>query len=103
MTFGQVAGTQMACLNPSGAEGPALPSSGLLGTSWRLVTFQSSDDSTLTPDDRTKYTIEFAANGRLHARIDCNRGRGTWKSSGASQLQFGPAGSDVRVRTRKEG
>jgi para-nitrobenzyl esterase len=23
-------------------------------------------------------------------RIDCNRGRGTWKSSGPNQLQFGP-------------
>jgi para-nitrobenzyl esterase len=26
----------------------------------------------------------------LSARIDCNRGRGTWKSSGASQLQLSP-------------
>ena len=26
----------------------------------------------------------------MNARIDCNRGRGAWKSSGANQLQFGP-------------
>ena len=26
----------------------------------------------------------------MAARIDCNRGRAIWKSSGSSQLQFGP-------------
>jgi para-nitrobenzyl esterase len=26
----------------------------------------------------------------LTARIDCNRGRGTWKSNGPNQIQFGP-------------
>ena len=62
----------------------------LEGTSWQLVRFQGSDDRTLTPDDRTKYTIEFGPNGALTARIDCNRGRGPWKSSGPNQLQFGP-------------
>jgi len=65
-------------------------STGFAGTSWRLVKFQSMDDTTLTPDDRTKYTIEFLAGGQLTARIDCNRGRGTWKSAGPSQIQFGP-------------
>jgi para-nitrobenzyl esterase len=54
-----------------------------------LVNFQGSDDTTLTPDDRAKYTIEFGADGQLTARVDCNRGRATWKSSG-SQLQLGP-------------
>ena len=67
---------------------PAAP--GLAGTTWQLVTFQGGDDTTLTPDDGAKYTIEFGAGGRLTARIDCNRGRGTWKSSGSNQLQFGP-------------
>jgi heat shock protein HslJ len=62
----------------------------LEGTSWQLVRFQGSDDTTLTPDDRTKYVIEFGPSGQLTARIDCNRGRGTWKSDGSSQLQFGP-------------
>lgn len=60
------------------------------GTSWQLVKFQGSDENTLTPDDKAKYAIQFNADGGLTARIDCNRGRGTWKSSGASQLQFGP-------------
>jgi para-nitrobenzyl esterase len=59
------------------------------GTSWQLVKFQGSDDTTLTPDDKAKYTIAFGSDGRVSARIDCNRGVGTWKSSGPNQLQFG--------------
>ena len=66
------------------------PSPGLAGTSWQLVKFQGGDDKTLTPDDRAKYTIEFMAGGQFAARIDCNRGSGTWTSSGPSQIQFGP-------------
>jgi heat shock protein HslJ len=63
---------------------------GLGGTSWRLVKFQGSDETTLTPADGAEYTIAFEPGGRLTARIDCNRGRGTWKSSGPPQLEFGP-------------
>jgi len=62
---------------------------GLRGTSWQLVQYQGSDDKTLTPDVKTKYTVAFGPDGALSARIDCNRGRGTWKSSGTS-LQLGP-------------
>jgi len=60
------------------------------GTSWQLVKIQGSDYKEVVPDDKTKYTITFNANGRLNARIDCNRGQGSWKSSGPNQLQFGP-------------
>ena len=49
-----------------------------------------SDDTTLAPDDRTKYTLAFGADGQLTARIDCNRGRGSWASSAPNQLQLGP-------------
>ena len=69
---------------PSQSEAPSLG-----GTAWQLVKFQRSDDTTLTPDDKMKYTIAFADDGGLSVRIDCNRGRGTWKSSGPNQLQFG--------------
>jgi len=62
----------------------------LTGTSWRLVQFQGMDDKTVKPDDPSRYTIEFNADGTLAARIDCNRGRGTWKSTGPSQLELGP-------------
>jgi heat shock protein HslJ len=80
-------------LTACGAVAPTPPQSAtpnLGGTSWQLVKFQGSDDKTLTPDDKAKYTIEFGTDGGLSARIDCNRGRGTWKSSGPSQLQLSP-------------
>jgi heat shock protein HslJ len=127
ITFGQLAVTQMACVNIGeidrtfrdalksakrlaavadrlqlfdatgtrvavfAARVQSQPTTtGLAGTSWQLVKFQGGDGTTLTPDDGAKYTIEFAAGGRLVARIDCNRGRGMWKSSDPNQIQFGP-------------
>jgi uncharacterized lipoprotein YbaY len=62
----------------------------LAGTSWQLVKFQSMDDKTLIPDAKTKYTLQFGADGSVAARIDCNSGHGTWTSTGPSQLTLGP-------------
>ena len=62
----------------------------LNGTSWQLVRFQGGDDAVLTPTDGSRYTITFGDDGRVSARIDCNRGSGTWTSSGPGQLRFGP-------------
>jgi heat shock protein HslJ len=62
----------------------------LQGTAWQLVRFQGGDDRTLTPADPSNYTIEFAAGGQLTARVDCNRGRGTWKATPPGQLELGP-------------
>lgn len=62
----------------------------LAGTSWQLVRFQGGDDAVLTPDDRAKYTLAFDASGGVAARVDCNRGRGSWTSNGTNQVQFGP-------------
>ena len=67
------------------------PGSAVLGgSSWRLVGFQGGDGTTLTPAPGIDYTIAFLADGTLTARIDCNRGRGSWKSLGPSHLEFGP-------------
>lgn len=71
---------------PSPPPGPAP----LRGTNWQLVRFQGGDDRVLTPDDPAKYTIEFAADGRLSARIDCNRGAGSWKATESNELELGP-------------
>ena len=89
MVFGRLA-TAGAALSPQLMDAPSTPSPELAGTSWQLVRFEGGDGTILTPDDRAKYTIEFAAGGRLTARIDCNRGRSTWKSAGPSQIEFGP-------------
>ena len=61
----------------------------LAGTSWKLVRLQAGDETTLVPGDGSKYTITFQGNGRVVARVDCNRGSSTWKSSRANELQFG--------------
>src|SRR5688572_18219151 len=65
------------------------PSQGLENTQWQLVAFRGADGTSRTPDERAKYTIQFGA-GQLTTRVDCNRGRGSWKSSGQSQIEFGP-------------
>jgi para-nitrobenzyl esterase len=51
---------------------------------------QLGDGTVLTPDDKSKYTLAFGADGLLSARIDCNRGRGGWKSPEKSRLELGP-------------
>jgi heat shock protein HslJ len=67
-----------------------VPGTDLTNTAWRLVKFQGSDDTTLAPEDRSKYTIAFGTDGGVSVRIDCNRGHSTWNSSGANRIQFGP-------------
>jgi para-nitrobenzyl esterase len=74
---------------PPPSEPPRADAPSLGGTTWQLVRFQGGDDTTLTPDDRTKYTIAFNSDGSLSARIDCNRGRGTWTSEAPGQIRLG--------------
>ena len=65
------------------------PANGLAGTSWKLIKLQTADESTTVPGDGTKYTITFGSDGRVSARVDCNRASSTWKSPRANELQFG--------------
>ena len=62
----------------------------LIGVTWQLVKFQGGDDTLLRPDDKSKYTLAFGADGRLSARIDCDRGSGSWKSPEKGRLERGP-------------
>jgi para-nitrobenzyl esterase len=70
---------------PSGDVPPSLA-----GTSWRLVRFEGGDGTVLTPEERARYRLDFASDGHVAARIDCNRGRGTWKSATPGALELGP-------------
>ena len=70
---------------PVGATQP-----GPAGTSWQLVKFVGGNGKVLTALDRSKYQVSFAADGSVSVRIDCNRGRGTWRSPQAGQLELGP-------------
>ena len=60
------------------------------GTQWQLVVFRGGDGEVVKPDDGLKYTLAFDATGQVAARIDCNRGRGTWMSKGSGNIEFGP-------------
>jgi para-nitrobenzyl esterase len=83
----------LAGCGTASAPAPAATSAaapGLAGTAWRLIKFQSGDDTIVKPDDPAKYTVEFGADGTVTARIDCNRGRGSWTSPEPGQLSLGP-------------
>ena len=75
---------------PDAKPTAAAPAQNLAGTSWQLVRFTGSDGAKIAPDDRTKYTLTFEPDGAVVARIDCNRGRGAWKSEAPGQLVLGP-------------
>lgn len=85
-------GTSMTCKRIPAARHPAsqqerkrLP---LAGTAWKLVQFQSMNDTTLEPGDAT-YTLAFDRDGPLRIQADCNRGHGTWRSPDNVTLQLG--------------
>lgn len=78
-----------SCAAPAPVTGPAA-SAGLQGSSWRLVQISMSDGVTKPAIERSRYTIGFGENDVLNVRFDCNRGRGSWKSSGPNNLEFGP-------------
>ena len=61
----------------------------LSGTTWQLVKFQGPDERIFTPDDKTKYTIKFGSNGRVTAKVDCNRASSTWRATASGKLEFG--------------
>jgi para-nitrobenzyl esterase len=49
----------------------------------------SMDDTTYTPDDPSRYTLEFGADGSARVTSDCSEGTGSWSSESAGQLLFG--------------
>src|SRR3954462_1970903 len=87
--FAHIAVIALAGAPTTHAQPSRMGSPNLAGTSWQLVRFQGSDGRVLTPEIRSNYTISFGTDGRVSARIDCNRGSGTWTSSGGN-LTFGP-------------
>jgi heat shock protein HslJ len=77
-----------------GAEGAAAP---LAGTQWRLVEFQSMDDTkgTTRPSDGTLYTMWLHGDGTVTMQLNCNRAMGKWSANPSSdaasgRFEFGP-------------
>ena len=85
--FAVVLGASCASPTPTASS---VASAGLEGSSWRLVQISMSDGVTRPAIERSRYTLGFGANGVLNVRFDCNRGSGSWKSSGPGNVEFGP-------------
>ena len=62
----------------------------LIGPTWQLVKFQSSDGTELISSDLERYTLSFSENKRISAKIDCNRGMSSWTSAEPALISFGP-------------
>jgi hypothetical protein len=72
--------------------------SSLADTQWRLVEFQSMDDSvgTKRTADPTTYTMRLNGDGTVALRLTCNTANGTWSAepglhdSSSGRFEFGP-------------
>ena len=73
----------------AGVDGTMNAPASVAGTQWQLARIIGLDDQLTLPDDPSRYTIEFNANGRASLRADCNRVMTTWTSPGPGRLQFG--------------
>ncbi|HWS40375.1 MAG TPA: META domain-containing protein [Arenimonas sp.] len=71
------------------ATTPSAIADPLANTQWQLDSIDYMDDTTVKPDDGTKYTLEFDATGMVSMQVDCNRLRGAYKFDQPSGLEFG--------------
>lgn len=69
----------------------------LSDTRWRLVEFQSMDDTqgATRPSDPSLYTMRLNGDGTVSMQLNCNRATGTWSATPSSdgsngQFSFGP-------------
>jgi heat shock protein HslJ len=74
----------------------------LAGTEWRLVSFQSMDDSIgeVRPEDPSRFTMHLNADGTVAFRLDCNRARGNWSAEPAGDETSGRFTFGELVSTR---
>lgn len=76
--------TQLPDRIPVGTGSPAIPGkNALAGTDWRLVEFQSMDDSqgATRPANRDSYTMRLGRDGTAAFQLDCNRATGSWSAT----------------------
>lgn len=50
----------------------------LVDVDWKWLESHYNDDTSVIPADPTQYTLRFAANGSVNARVDCNRAGGRY-------------------------
>lgn len=63
--------------------------SDVVGTVWRLESMQRTGAARFVPDDPSRFTIEFKADGSLAVRADCNGCGGSYTLNGGT-LTSGP-------------
>ncbi len=94
-----VSGVLVICdAGPARAQNQAaVADNPLLGTRWRLVSFQSMDDAIgiRHPRDASKFTMKLNEDGTVTMRLDCNSATGNWTADPASdrvsgRFRFGP-------------
>ena len=71
-----------ACVTPS--TGPGVPP--LTDSVWELQQIQMSDGERLTAEPPQNYTVEFADDGQVFVRADCNRAIGQFEAAGDGRI-----------------
>lgn len=72
------------------------PAPGLENSTWRLTGFNgpAGSGSAMQASDPERYTLSFGKDGRLSAKLDCNRGSGSYQAVPADMrggsLRIGP-------------
>jgi heat shock protein HslJ len=64
----------------------------LTGTVWEWQQTRLSNDDVFTPDDPSRYTVEFQADGRIAGQADCNRIMGGYRTT-ENRIEIGPLAS----------
>ncbi|MEE4173663.1 MAG: META domain-containing protein [Xanthomonadales bacterium] len=87
----------MTSLFALGAQAALAQDTTLADTRWQLVSIQSMDDSSATPDEPSQYTLAFNADQSVSIRSDCNSVSGSWGSEGPSRLIFSDLASTLAL------
>jgi len=56
----------------------------LVGPVWEWQYTSMADDSTITPDDPAKYTVQFSEDGKVSVTADCKQTEGTFTDDGGT-------------------
>jgi heat shock protein HslJ len=79
-----IQGDILAIFDAQGNRVAEYRSSPLIGKTWNLAEIQYMNDTTKTPDDPARYTVEFLPDGTVNIKADCNNAGGEYTISGSS-------------------
>lgn len=79
-----IQGDKLALFDAQGSRVAEYQANRLVGETWSLAEIQYMNDTTKTPDDPARYTVEFLPDGTLNIKADCNNAGGEYTISGSS-------------------